>query len=189
MSDRTEDFELVKIDTQEKWTAYKSLVEQEFSKRGLEIAPLPEIMPQRSAEAELNDVIDEFIRLWQRDKPLQQIKEVISFATEQFREEVQYLSHNLSFYWSDVTTSIQAISEDIFGKPQHHTYFVKPEDILHAEELAEPEQLKTTNNFSSKNSLKQKLAEKVSADIQQTSRFMKQIKSQLHSWIKSTSER
>ncbi len=109
MSDETEDFKLVKIDTQEKWTAYKRLVEQEFQKRGLEIEPLPEIMPKRKASAELNDVIDEFVRLWQRDQPLQQVREVIQLATEQFREEIQYLSHNLSFYWSDITTSIQAI--------------------------------------------------------------------------------
>ena len=99
MSDGSENNELVKIDTQEKWKAYKRLVESEFKKRGLEIEPLPEKMPQRRVSAELNDIIDEFIRRWEKEQPLQQVREAISFATEEFKEEFQYLSHNLSFYW------------------------------------------------------------------------------------------
>ena len=189
MSDGAENNELVKIDTQEKWTAYKRLVENEFKKRGLEIEPLPSKMPQRRASVELNDIIDEFIKRWEKEQPLQQVREAISFATEEFKEELQYLSHNLSFYWSDITTSIQAITEEILGKPQHHSYFIKPEEILHPEELADLKKLKSVESTQSKTSLKQQLAEKVTADIQQTGQFMNSMSTKFQALFKTTIER
>ena len=188
MSDGSENNELVKIDTQEKWTAYKRLVENEFKKRGLEIEPLPSKMPQRRASVELNDIIDEFIKRWEKEQPLQQVREAISFATEEFKEELQYLSHNLSFYWSDITTSIQAITEEIFH-PEELADLKKPEEILHPEELADLKKLKSVESTQSKTSLKQQLAEKVTADIQQTGQFMNSMSTKFQALFKTTIER
>ena len=146
-------------------------------------------MPKRRASAELNDIVDEFIRRWERDQPLQQIKEAISFATEEFKQELQYLNHNLSFYWSDITTSIQTITEDIVGKSQHHYYFIKPEEILHPEELADLKKPKPVEDTDSRINLKKQLFEKVTADIQLTGQFMERMSEKFHSLFKSDIER
>ena len=117
-----EDLQLARITTDREWQAYKTFVDREFLKRGIESEPLPEERPQPSTTSGLNQTIQQMRKLWERDKPLQtlkafgkDLKAAVLLTAEQLKEETGYYSSHATTHIQNTLSGAASIVEDTLG--------------------------------------------------------------------------